>query len=107
MGWRGFVAAPSTHLDAEDAEDDEKGAADEHNVSYRSERGQQRLYHQLQTWCTAYHPANTNSIIVRHGDVMVRSLALQGHSWPRDTGFPNLAPTRMTGEVLTDPTRKY
>ena len=44
-----------THLHAQDAEDDEKGTADENNVADGSQRWQQCLHHQLQAWSSADH----------------------------------------------------
>ena len=42
-------------LDPEDAEDDEEGAADEHDVADGLEGGQQGLHHQLQPRRSVYH----------------------------------------------------
>lgn len=45
------------HLDSQDAEDDEEGAADEDDVADGPQGGDERLHDQLQPRRSAYHPA--------------------------------------------------
>lgn len=54
------------YLHPQDAEDDEEGAADKHNVPDGSQRGDERLHNQLQSWGSADHPGNHK---LRHTDV--------------------------------------
>lgn len=49
------------HLNPENTEDDEEGAADEDNVADGFEGGDEGLHHQLQTWSSADHSGSARS----------------------------------------------
>lgn len=49
------------YLNSQNAKDNEESATDQHNISNRSERCDQRFNNQLQSGGPAYDPDNTNT----------------------------------------------
>ena len=60
-------------LDAEDAKDDEEGAADEDDVADGFEAGEQGLHHQLQTRSPAQAGCKALHYTVHHGTALYQT----------------------------------